>query len=425
MPALPTAIVLGIEEISAGLTVVRELGRRGVRVHGIAKWRTPALYSRWLTKGYVVPTLDTIPVDLINHIAEAEGPCFLLSTSEIDTVLARHTADAGGFRNVHPLLPSSSLLRIVNDKEETYRIAEAVGVPVPRTWRPQTMDEAKAPPASLSYPCVVKFADPVGVTALLKRHDLPLFKFRYCYNPDELSEILFCYGRIGAFPLVQEFCPGQGLVHMLFMHHGNILARFVCLRVAEWPPEGGVSAVVRGLAVGDSDPLLEKSEAMLRLLGWNGAANVEYRYDPNTRNAVLMEINGGRFWANMALPYHSGLAFGWLTYSALGLNRAVVAKPGRTDLTCRSVDLELRRLHVLLFRRQQIQDRTLQFNVWFEVWAFLLRFLRRNMRYYIFSLSDPLPSLADAALKFGRLLRGRSAVDAIAERSQRSQTPTA
>lgn len=425
MPALPPAIVLGIEEISAGLTVVRELGERGVRVHGIAKWRTPALYSRWLTKGYVVPTLDTIPVDLINRIAEAEGPCFLLSTSEIDSVLARRTADRGGFRNVHPLLPSSSLLRIVNDKEATYRIAKAVGVPVPRTWRPQTMDEAKAPPASLSYPCVVKFADPVGVTALLKRHDLPLFKARYCYNPDELSEILFCYGRVGAFPLVQEFCPGQGLVHMLFRHSGKILARFACLRVAEWPPEGGVGAVAASFAIGDNDPLLAKSEAMLRQLDWNGAAHVEYRYDPNTRNAVLMEINGGRFWGNMALPYHSGLAFGWLTYSALGLNRAVVAKPGRTDLSCRFVDLELRRLYVLLFRRQQIQNRALQFNVWFEIWAFLLRFLRRNTRYYIFSLSDPLPSLADATLKIGRLLRRRSAVDDIADGDRRSQTPTA
>ena len=416
MPALPPAIVLGIEEISAGLTVVRELGERGVRVHGIAKWRTPALYSRWLAESHIVPSFEAAPVELINRIAADEGPCFLLSTSESDSVLARRAADEGRLRNVRVLLPTSDLLRLVNDKAAIYRIAEEVVVPIPKTWRARTVEEVAAPPKGLTYPCVVKFSDPVGVTPLLQKNGLPLFKAKYCYDRDELISVQLPYARIGVFPLVQAFCPGQGLVHMLFMREGRAIVRFVALRVAEWPAEGGVSAVARSLPVADNDALLQKSEAILRRVGWEGAALVEYRYDPTTGNAIFLEINGGRFWANLALNYHAGVPFGWFTYAALGLNKPVIAKPYRTGIECRSVDLELRRLYVLLFRPDRLQNRELRFNPLLEIARFLVRFLKFNTRYYLFSLRDPMPFVADAILKIGRLLRGRSPMDDIVAR---------
>ena len=240
----PPAIILGIEEISAGLTVVRELGERGVRVHGIAKYRTPALYSRWLTKGYIVPTFDAVPVDLINRIAADEGSCFLLSTSESDSVLARRAADEGRFRHVQALLPTLSLLQLVNDKAATYRIAEEIGIPIPRTWRARSIEEVATPPKDLTFPCVVKFSDPVAVAPLIQKNGLPLFKVKYCYDRDELLSVQLPYARLGVFPLVQAFCPGQGLVHTLFMREGRAIVRFVGLRVAEWPAEGGVSLLL-------------------------------------------------------------------------------------------------------------------------------------------------------------------------------------
>jgi predicted ATP-grasp superfamily ATP-dependent carboligase len=427
MPALPSAIVLGIEEISAGLTVVRELGERGVRVHGIAKWRTPALYSRWLAKSYLVPSFEAVPVELINRIAADEGPCFLLSTSESDSVLARRAADDGRLRNVRVLLPTSDLLRLVNDKTATYRIAAEVGVPLAKTWHPQTMGEAGAPPSHLTYPCVVKFADPVGVTPLLHRHALPVFKAKYCYDRDELIGFLLPYGRVGVLPLVQSFCPGQGLVHTLFMHEGRALVRFAHVRVAEWPPEGGVSAVARSLPATDNDTLLQKSEALLRRIGWDGGAQVEYRYEPTTRDTAFMEINGGRFWATLALNYHAGVPFGWFTYAVLGLNKPVIVKPYRTGIECRSVDLELRRLYLLLFRSDRLQNRELRFNPLLEIVWFLMRFFKFNTRYYLFSLRDPMPFVADTILKIWRLLRGRSPVDDIVARelAGASRTPDA
>jgi hypothetical protein len=108
--------------------------------------------------------------------------------------------------------------------------------------------------------------------------------------------------------------------------------------------------------------------------------------------------------------------FGWFTYAVLGLNRPVIAKPYRTGIECRSVDLELRRLCLLLFHPDRLQNRELRFNPLLEIARFLVRFLKFNTRYYLFSLRDPMPFVADTILKIGRLLRGRSPVDDIVAR---------
>ena len=67
--------------------------------------------------------------------------------------------------------------------------------------------------------------------------------------------------------------------------------------------------------------LMERSEALLRAIGWEGPAMVEYRYDEATGAAVLMEING-RLWGSLPLAGHAGAEFALGTYYALGLGRA-------------------------------------------------------------------------------------------------------
>ena len=79
--ALPPAIVLGADS-QIGLTVVRELGERGVPVYGIAaNKRGIGLYSRWLRGGYLRPSDRAKTADLLNHISAETGAAFLLTIS--------------------------------------------------------------------------------------------------------------------------------------------------------------------------------------------------------------------------------------------------------------------------------------------------------------------------------------------------------
>jgi predicted ATP-grasp superfamily ATP-dependent carboligase len=399
---LPSAILIGLEEISAGVAAVRELGEKGVAVHGIALHATPALYSRWLTRRYLLPKTEAGLVELLNTIAKREKAAFVLSVSEAASLVIRRLADTGQLQGLRPLLPSLDKLKLVNDKMATYTIAEEVGIPIPRTWLPRSESEAAAPPADLTYPCILKYSDPVGVTLLLKRHGMPLFKAKYCYSEEDLRRILLDHAPIGCYPLVQSFCPGRGLAHMFFMHEGKALLRFRHIRLLEWPPEGGVAAVCESLPIDDSDPLFAKSEELVRRIGWEGAAQVEYRYDPTTSSVALMEVNAGRFWATLSLAYYAGAHFVWLTYAVLGLNQPVTLKPYKSGLQCRFIAFEVFRLLRILFQPDKVQNRDLRFNRPLEIAGFLMGYLKPQTRYYLFSWKDPLPALVHLPLKIGR-----------------------
>jgi predicted ATP-grasp superfamily ATP-dependent carboligase len=402
MTPLPPAIVLGIDT-PIGLTVIRELGAHGVPVYGIA--RTPAavgLHSRWLARGYLRPAADDRLRDLLNKIAEREGAPFLLTISEADALFAASNRENGGFPKLRPLVPPSRILRLVNDKAATCEVAAELGIEIPEKWQPGAAQAE--PPQHLKYPCILKWADPGRIAPLLARHDLPLRKTQYCYSPEELRAALHAYAALDRFPMVQSFAPGFGLGHLIFMHTGEPLLRFRHQRLSEWPPEGGSSSVCRSLPLLENDPLFARSVALLRRIGWEGAAMVEYRHDETTGRSVLMEING-RFWGSLPLANHCGAPFAWLTYAVLGLGRNEEAPSYRAGLVCRYMVPETRRLFTILFRPGDIQNRDLTFNRARETGRFIGQFLDPRTRYYVFRWRDPMPFIADMLAILRKLLR--------------------
>lgn len=402
MTPLPPAIVLGIDT-PIGLTVVRELGARGVPVHGVA--RTPdavGLHSRWLARGYLRPATDDALRDLLNEIAGREGAPFLLTISEADALFAASSRENGGFPGLRPLVPPSRVLRLANDKAATYAAAAEIGIEIPESWQPT---EAHAePPQHLKYPCILKWADPGLIAPVLARRHLPLRKAQYCYSPAELRAALRGYEALGRFPMVQSFAPGLGFGHLVFMHAGEPLLRFRHQRLSEWPPEGGSSSVCRSLPLLENDPLFARSVALLRRIGWEGAAMVEYRHDGTTDRSVLMEING-RFWGSLPLANHCGAPFAWLTYAVLGLGRIERVSSYRAGLVCRYMVPETRRLLTILFRPGDIQNRDLTFNRARETGRFIGQFLDPRTRYYVFRWRDPMPFVADMLVILRKLLR--------------------
>ena len=406
-PARPPAILLGADT-PIGLTVIRELGEAGVPVHAIARGpRGIGLYSRWTTRGYLRPNDDDEVLALIDRIGETEGARFVLTVSEADALFLRSAADGGRLKQVRALVPPADKLALVNDKMATYAAAEAAGVPYPATWQPADGDVPGDPPAALTYPAIVKWRDPGTVADALTRHGLDLVKAEYCYDIESLGRILARYRPIGHYPMVQAFCAGVGIGQMFFMHRGVCLQRFQHIRRAEWPPEGGVSTVCESLPVTANADLLARSEALLRHIGWEGAAMVEYRFDPATARAALMEING-RFWGSLPLAYHAGARFAWLTYAALGLGERPDVRPYRSGLVCRYMIPETRRLLTVVARPKAIQDRTLRRRPLAGVLDYLFRFIDPRTRYYVFAPGDPGPFLAD----MGFVLRKALGLDA-------------
>jgi predicted ATP-grasp superfamily ATP-dependent carboligase len=281
-------------------------------------------------------------------------------------------------------------MRQVLDKNLTYQAAARAGVPMPRSIQPTSSEELRRAAAALSYPVVLKWADPNAVIQQLEQAGLACEKLRYCHSAEELLSYLAPYEAIERYPLIQEYCAGYGLGQFLLMRDGQPLCAFQHRRLHEWPPEGGVSTQCISVPLSQHSELLKKSVALLQELCWDGIAMVEYRYDPLTETSKLMEING-RFWGSLPLACQAGVAFPWLLYLSHGLQLPIHQPAYQGGVRCRFMIPETRRLLRLLLKPGLVADRQLKLARGAALWDYLRDCLRPRMRYFVFDWGDPAP----------------------------------
>ena len=384
-------LLLGVDT-PIGLTLIRELAEHSVEVHGVA--RSPwgiGLFSRHLASGVVISGRGTEQRERILSRMRALDIDCLMAISEVDLLWLN--AERKHFAGIHLLVPADATLRAVLDKTRVLNSAHSLGIAIPTSFTPSSPEDALT--QTWQYPLILKWADPNEVAPTLGTHGLELLKAEYIYDADQLRTSLERYRPLGVYPLVQQFCPGYGLGQMFVMHQGNALLAFQHRRVHEWPPEGGVSSVCESVGLDEHAELQKLSMRLLQDLAWDGPAMVEYRFDPATGKAVLMEING-RFWGSLPLTRHAGAHFGWTTYRALYLGDSTREVRGyRSGVRCAFMIPEMKRLLRIITAPGKIQNRSLHFSPLAEVGAFLLLLLNPRTRYYVFSLADPLPMLAD------------------------------
>lgn len=390
---MPPCIVLGLET-QIGLGIVRELGRAGVPVLGISHDPDAiGLSSRYLWRKRVVgPPRSPELINAIRSLGEELGPCCLIAVSEANlTWLEANRASLG---LVQPITPTRTAMEMVLDKQRTLQAARAVGISTPETVEPTSMVDAERLARCFNFPAVLKWKDPAAVAPRLKAAGLELVKAEYVYSSDEFLTVAKRYLPVGQWPLVQEYCPGYGLGQFFYMHEGKSIRRFQHARVAEWPPEGGFSSVCDALPLSEHEELQEKSIALLNAIGWEGVAMVEYRLDPATEKAVLMEING-RYWGSYPLAVQCGAGFALIAYC---LHSKVSLPPLPTirhGVRCRMVTTEIKRLGRIFIEPELITDRSFKIRKVAELTRFIEDYFRPRVSYYVWSLTDPCPFFAD------------------------------
>lgn len=391
--SMPPCIVLGLET-QIGLGIVRELGRAGVTVIGIAHdTHAIGLSSRYLSRKVVVKQPRSLElVNVVRALGDELGPCCLITISEANLLWL--TSQQHDFGNVRPVAPTAEKLAMVLDKNSTLQAARAVGVNVPATFEITSFEHAQVLVKSIDFPVVFKWGDPNSIEKKLKAQALPLLKAEYAYTRDQFLSIVKRYMPVGEWPIVQTYCPGQGVGQFFYMHHGKAIRRFQHLRVAEWPPEGGFSSVCDAISLDQHKFLQEKSIALLQYIGWEGVAMVEYRWDPKTDKAVLMEING-RYWGSYPLAVHSLAQFAVISYfleNGLVLPNLPDIK---TDIRCRMMSTEVKRLVRILLKPELIIDKSFKLDKLQEIKRFVFDFLKPNVKYYVWDRQDPKPYFSD------------------------------
>jgi predicted ATP-grasp superfamily ATP-dependent carboligase len=385
-PARPVAVIGPDSPI--GLTVVRELGEHGLPVLALSSnMDCLARHSRHAAAFDRIegPLAESLPALCGKH-----RPLAVMAISEHHLVeLAQLKGKLG---DTQVLCPDPDKLAMVLGKRRTLDIAEGLGIDIPQSWQPLASDDRAARAASLSYPVAIKWADPGEVGPRLEALGLALEKVEYAASSGALLVVLSRYDALGVYPLVQEWCPGEGLGQMLHMKDGRASLTFQHRRLREWPPTGGVSSFCEAVHPSLHAAQMEKSEELLRAIGWQGPAMVEYRHDPATGRYKLMEING-RFWGSVPLAWHCGahFAFEQVRCFALGRGETGTFRPWRKRRARYAIP-DAKHLVAVLRDASIPVTRRLGFAL-----RFFADFLDPRVRYYVWSWRDPMPMLADLA----------------------------
>jgi predicted ATP-grasp superfamily ATP-dependent carboligase len=397
------AVVFGIDT-SIGLTIVRDLGRNGIEVHGIARSaQSLGLASRYLGSGLVREKTEEGVIEQLVALGIRLGSACLFAISEGDiAMLNRHRARLDRYKI---MFADKERMDSVLNKDRTYEAAARVGIRTPRTEQVASLAQAEAVSHSLRFPVVLKWANPLLVGRALRTAGLQVEKTVYCDTAAELLAYLKRFEPVGHYPLIQEYCAGYGLGQFILIKNGQVHYTFQHKRLHEWPPEGGFSSMCESVAREEHAGLMDKSIALLRELAWEGVAMVEYRHDPATGESALMEING-RFWGSLPLAYHAGANFPTLCYKVLGLGEQAANEPYRSGMRCRYMVPETKRLLRILFGQRHIADKTLVFRRLPTLAGFCIDFLRPSSRYYVFDVRDPKPFFSDLGQMVRKALPG-------------------
>ncbi|MGV7120276.1 carboxylate--amine ligase [Sphingopyxis sp. 550A] len=392
---LPPAIVLGVDS-SIGLTVVRELGAHGVPViaAGRSRWSIGG-HSRYARQHILrprgVPLADWLP-----EVVAASGAGAVIPISEADLLeLADMPPAIGGCRIASP---RHEQLDLVLDKLNTLARARETGIEVPDTWQPLAGQDFEAKAADIAYPVILKWSDPPAMWERLEAAGIDFEKAERADGAEALVAILRRYDPLGVYPLVQSWCQGYGFGQMLMMEGGRATLRFQHERLREYPASGGISTLCRSVPLSDHRAQMEKSEALLRAIGWEGPAMVEYRHDAASGRYWLMEVNG-RLWGSLPLASQSGAHFAFALYRRLVDGVAGQLASGYRDHRARYVLPDTKRLVDQLRAKDLSAGEKLR-----EMATYAADFFRFDTGYYVAKFSDPVPTLADLAGIIARLL---------------------
>lgn len=364
-----------------GLGIVRSLGRRNIPVCIIDDESSIARFSRYATHSIGVPSLreETRTVDAVMEIGQRLNlKGWVLYPTRDETVAA--------FARYQPLLresfrvptPGWETMKWVWDKRNTYRLANELGIPTPKTWYPRNRED-------LEQICT---DPPFAVKPAIKEHFFYATKAKAwrANNRAELEE-LFLRAAAQVEPgevMIQDLIPGDGcqqFAYCAFFKEGEAIGSMVVRRARQHPPEfGRASTFVETIEL----PLLEELSArFLRAIDYYGLVEMEYKLDPRDGQYRLLDVNG-RTWGYHTLGPSAGVDFPYMLFADQA-GESVPACRGRAGVRWIRLltDLPTGALEILKGRQN---------------WRTYLESLRRCDVEAVFSFEDPLPGLVELAL---------------------------
>lgn len=285
---------------------VRSLAKKGhtVLVGNTSAW-SKAGWSRSCTGTFVYPSPrdGTRMIQRLVELARTEPGTLILPMSDATTLMVSENRDSLLQAGARLVMPAHADILRAADKSHTTKLAQSLGIAVPRSWVISSAAEAHEQAKSLPYPVVLKprSSEEQAATGSTQSTGRPL----YARNAAEFQLAYSELSKRASSVLVQEFIPGGGTGYFALMRNGELRVEFAHRRIRDVHPTGSGSAV--RVSIKPDPKLREASLAILKALNWHGVAMVEFRQRPDGE-FVFLEVNG-RFWNSLPLACYAGADF--------------------------------------------------------------------------------------------------------------------
>ena len=306
-----TAVITDVH-YRMSLALIRDLAQAQVRVVCCEREGTPAplgFVSKYAGEAVPLPEQGwpEALLDLCAELYKREGrrPALLPVGAATLAVLAQSRAH---FDPVCGLcIPTPEQLDAFNSKQAAARLAERLGIPVPRHFVPEAGQPIGLFFARLPMPCVVKplCGEKFGLSAARR--------YVIARTPQQGEQAFARFQALtGAPPIVQEYLPGGGLGCSVLAREGRVYASLCHRRVREYPVSGGPSSCCVRV---DRPDLEEFAARMVQKTGYTGLAMFEFK-EGEDGQPRLLEVNP-RVWGTFPLTRaaKSGLPLLWCTLS--------------------------------------------------------------------------------------------------------------
>lgn len=274
-----------------GLGIVRSLGRAGVPVDAVVESSsTPTSRSRFLRTPFVWPTTGAesrteLLDDLVGIGQRLDRTPVLIPTDDEAATLVSDNREA--LRPYFRLLvPRPGLAGRVASKRGLYETCVQHGTDTPAARFPTTRADVLAAADDLGYPVIVKNLEPwsrlerpsvPGTTLVRTRAELDTLSRRWA---EPCNALLQTY-------LPPEHCEDWAF-HGCFDATSHCVAGFTGRKLRSWPMGAGVTA--HAVTV-DNRPLVEESIRLARAIGYEGIADMDWRYDTRNGRYHLVDFN--------------------------------------------------------------------------------------------------------------------------------------
>jgi predicted ATP-grasp superfamily ATP-dependent carboligase len=289
---------------AATLAIVRSAGNAG---HWVAVGANRGIFAAAKLSRYCSCAFD-YPASTEHEDAFVDSVLAFMRAHSIDLVIpvtdwtlrpiSEHGDRFPGASRV--ALPSPSALLAVSDKYRTVKLAESLGIRVPRTVLLQSADDFEQL-ESANFPAVVKDRFSVRWT----EGRAVIGSVAYAYSADGLNKIAAERLRLAGDVLIQEFVAGVGIGFSCFIAGGKVYSPFQWQRIREVDPRGSGSCARKSLPLNASTVSINSK--LIAEIGFEGMVMVEYKRTKEG-DLVLMEING-RPWGSIGLPIACGLDY--------------------------------------------------------------------------------------------------------------------